>query len=158
MGDERTNADMSFYTVRLDEYRDLLQAVVEGGWTDVSGDPTLADAARLIREFYAFREEIWNADEELDCQIEDSVIKDVLAERRKQKEKWGDTHDDEHHPDGELGDAAASMLEGYYVGKKAGWIYELRSKHRQDRRQQLVIGIALGLAELERFDRAAKKG
>lgn len=43
---------------------DLYEACMEGGWIaeDEAGEqrPTLSDAARIIREYYEFRESVWN--------------------------------------------------------------------------------------------------
>jgi hypothetical protein len=77
---------------------------------------------------------------------------DVLDEREKQRRQWGNMHDDNHN-DGALGDAAAAMLSQADSVYGPRWAAELRHKHRDDRRRQLVIGAAFALAELERFDR-----
>jgi len=80
---------------------------------------------------------------------------EVLDERDKQRRQWGDMHDDDH-VDGALGDAAAALLSQVdlvSVTHGPKWAAELRYKHRADRRRQLVVGAALALAELERFDR-----
>jgi hypothetical protein len=84
---------------------------------------------------------------------------DVLCERVKQRQKWGDAHDDRHE-DGELAGAAAFLADPEYVEddpaslhEEDGWAIHLRAKHRADRRQQLVIAAALLLAEIERIDR-----
>ena len=79
---------------------------------------------------------------------------DVLAEREKQRAKWGDDHDDGHLP-GELSTAAA------YVASPTGlddttdppdWAYAIDATHSP--RERLVIAAALLLAEIERLDRA----
>lgn len=41
------------------ERETVLQAVRDGGWIGGT-EPTLADAVRLIHEFYEFRENVWN--------------------------------------------------------------------------------------------------
>ena len=73
--------------------------------------------------------------------------RDVLAERRKQRAKWGDAHDDGHE-DGDLIDVAEDIL----LESDDRW--GLRAKH-PERRDQLVIAAALIVAEIERRDRAA---
>ena len=79
---------------------------------------------------------------------------DVLAERAKQRAKWGDDHDD-GHLDGDLSTAAA------YIASPTGlaadvdppdWAYRLDAEH--DRRGRLVIASALIIAEIEHLDRA----
>lgn len=87
---------------------------------------------------------------------------DVLAERERQRSKWGDDHDDDHD-DGALADAASYLAATGDDGcvdpddpdelAEAGWAVQLRAKHKGDRRRQLVIAAALLLAEIERLDR-----
>jgi hypothetical protein len=89
---------------------------------------------------------------------------DVLAEREKQRAKWGDDHDDEHG-DGAVAAAGAMLAwpDGYWFYDPSdadkccipspGWAYDLLKKHEHDRRQQLVIATALLIAEIERLDR-----
>ena len=95
---------------------------------------------------------------------------DVLAERRRQVEKgYTAEHDDEHVND-ELAALACYCLmppwarawsaesAGYgdTFGEAmipAGW----HEPSAPDRRTELVIGVALGLAEIERLDRAAAR-
>jgi hypothetical protein len=97
-----------------------------------------------------------------------TALRDVLAEREKQRTKWGDAHDDEH-VFGAIRIAAASLLvdgtdahvahpDGNHGENFDPW--GLVAKHgyrgkRPDKRRALVIAIALGLAELERLDRTA---
>lgn len=85
------------------------------------------------------------------------AIHDVLCERAK----WGDAHDDEH-ADGALADAAAALIHpACQVVEDYGpeWARDLRRKSADGgRRRQLVIGVALALAEIERLDRAAARG
>lgn len=84
---------------------------------------------------------------------------DVLAERAKQRVRWGDDHDDEEHQGGELAVAASYLADPFDGGgcldeddPEAGWAVRLKARH--DRRQQLVIAAALLLAEIERLNRA----
>lgn len=71
---------------------------------------------------------------------------DVLAERAKQRVKWGDKHDDEH-TSGDLAHTAGCLS----LGINDPWHLGLR----HDRRERLVIASALLIAEIERVDRAA---
>ena len=75
---------------------------------------------------------------------------DVLAEREKQRAKWGDGHDNKHDRD-DLARAAGHIINGGWVFES--WPADLRRKHPK-RRDQLVIAAALLLAEIERLDRA----
>lgn len=87
----------------------------------------------------------------------------VLAERAKQRRKWGAEHDDEHG-DGALAVAAAALAwpeAGRWSAAATGgldavpaprWACNLRARHNE--RQGLVIAAALLLAEIERLDRA----
>lgn len=86
---------------------------------------------------------------------------DILAEREKQRQKWGDEHDDEHHSGEELASAAAYLadpttenLDGDGDDEDLGWIVHLRARIKDNRRKQLVIAAALLIAEVERIDRA----
>lgn len=81
------------------------------------------------------------------------AVRDVLAERAKQVEQWGNAHDDEHGH-GELAAAAGLLVGGDDTLGAPEWAWNLIGKHRGDRRRQLVIGAALAIAEIERLDRA----
>ncbi len=101
---------------------------------------------------------------------------DVAVERERQREKWGDDHDDEH-ADGALAAAAAVLVHPQAPPEPCGcreamcphvpvvivepirapdWAHPLRWRHA-DRRRQLVIGAALAIAEIERIDRQAER-
>lgn len=84
---------------------------------------------------------------------------DVQAERRRQieEEGWTPEHDDEHD-DGKIAEEAASFLMNGQSPQRSAWSWKHKhpdSPTRASRRRQLVIGVALGLAEIERLDRAA---
>lgn len=96
----------------------------------------------------------------------------VAAERERQKnvEGYQLTHDDDHDA-GELGAAGASYLLSAQCTLRDDWPagaglapprfwpwsrFDFKPK-RDDVRRDLVRGVALGLAELERFDRMRKR-
>lgn len=98
---------------------------------------------------------------------ESTALRDVLAERERQRATWGDAHDDEH--DDEALAAASAYLAwpvGYRPGGRQmdetkevcipapGWAVELSTKCFSNRRREIVIAAALLLAEIERLDRA----
>lgn len=83
------------------------------------------------------------------------AVMDVLAERKKQRQKWGDAHDDDEHDCGELSEVAAILSMGVDdIWHGPDWASTLLAKHEGNRRQQLVIAAALLLAEIERIDRS----
>jgi hypothetical protein len=91
------------------------------------------------------------------------AVADVLAERRRQIEEEGFTPErDDRYPDCEIACAAACYLAftlSYPPGDPVRhwpWAKEWW-KPSEDRRRNLVKGVALGLAEIERHDRAAAK-
>jgi hypothetical protein len=110
----------------------------------------------------------------LRAMVENAAVGDVLTEREKQRAKWGDGHDDEH-ADEALAAAASVLLHPNAPSQPCGcreawcphlsivpdpepipgppWALPLRWKQRS-RRDQIVVGVALGLAEIERLDRA----
>jgi len=77
---------------------------------------------------------------------------DVLAERAKQRNRWGDDHDDAVESNGELPTAAAFLAhpdpDPFVAPTWAGTI-----KSHKERRQQLVCAAALVIAEIDRMDR-----
>jgi hypothetical protein len=81
---------------------------------------------------------------------------DVLAERERQRQKWGDAHDDQHKNDQIAYGAVSYLLPGQAV-MPADWSYNSKVRDREPRREQLVKGAALALAAVEQFDRAAAK-
>lgn len=98
------------------------------------------------------------------------IIRDVLAERRRQieAEGWTPQHDDEHDP-GELAAAAAayalaaadklhplSQGDGNYENEPPpAWPWTHEWWKPDEPRRMIVKACALGLAEIERMDRAA---
>jgi hypothetical protein len=87
----------------------------------------------------------------------------VIAERRRQMEVegWDTKHDDEHEP-GELALAGAAYLvsgAGSPIkGRKLWpWDHEFWKPDIIRRRRDFVRGLALGLAELEKYDRTKRK-
>jgi hypothetical protein len=87
----------------------------------------------------------------------------VVAERQRQRdgEGYDDAHDDKH-PAGELAAAAAAYLttfqsQGMRAGPPIGWPWARSFWNPKDVRRNLVRGLALGLAELERFDRMCRR-
>ncbi|MNZ19118.1 hypothetical protein D3C78_361420 [compost metagenome] len=86
---------------------------------------------------------------------------DVHAERRRQVEEelWTPEHDDEHDG-GKIAEEAAGFLMNGQSPRPSAWCWKHKhpdSPIRAPRRRQLVIGVALGLAEIERLDRAAAR-
>lgn len=82
------------------------------------------------------------------------ALQDVLAERRRQIELGHDAAHDDEHVNGEIAMAACGWLSTGQQPVEWSWA---ANKSAHDRRKQLVIGAALALAELERYDRAALK-
>jgi len=83
-----------------------------------------------------------------------NALKDVIAEREKQRAKWGDMHDDDHddHDDGALASAAGFVATGCADTNTPAWAVALYENHNG--RECMVIAAALLLAEIERIDRA----
>ncbi len=85
------------------------------------------------------------------------ALRDILAERHKQRRKWGDDHDDDHAK-GELAYAAAHLASRDGLGENSDdvpeWALTLSLTIGGDRRRELVIAAALLFAEIERIDRA----
>ena len=73
-----TEAAEEMVLVSKRDLDDLLEACVEGGWT--SGDPlcqgpTLKDATNVIRQFWDFREEVWNGVAEENGWVSEEAMK-----------------------------------------------------------------------------------
>lgn len=92
------------------------------------------------------------------------AVRDVLEERERQARKGYDADHDDDHDQGEIASAAAFMLDPASEvdpndagDEDLGWAVRLRAKHHADRRRQVVIGVALGLAEIERLDREEER-
>lgn len=94
------------------------------------------------------------------------AMQDVIDERQRQvsAEGWTPEHDDEH-TGGELAAAAAQYMlvayeqacgeQGPFLPTPDLWPWSRQDFKPKDQRSNLVRGIALGLAELERLDRQA---
>lgn len=80
------------------------------------------------------------------------VLGEVERERDRQRRKGYDEAHDDRHADGEIAWQAAHVLaEGQVMGQRAPWI----NPEGMKRRAQLIVGIALAVAEVERLDRAS---
>jgi len=113
------------------------------------------DAVQLMRRHG------WDYLVECGAEADCPALRDVIAEREKQRAKWGDAHDD-GHATGDLSHAAAVMCADERDDIHAPeWACELYNKQADDvtreqaTRKRLVIAAALLLAEIERLDRAA---
>jgi hypothetical protein len=89
------------------------------------------------------------------------AVRDVLAERKRQisDEGWTPEHDDAYQA-GDLANAAACYLKtdpvmGLDRPAPVDWPWSATWWKPTSRRRDLVKGIALGIAEVERLDRAA---
>lgn len=85
-----------------------------------------------------------------------NAARDVLAERERQRQKWGDAHDDQHKNDALAYGAVDYLLPGQ-APMPASWAYKSKVTDREPRRDQLVKGAALALAAIEQYDRAGAK-
>lgn len=89
------------------------------------------------------------------------ALEDVKAERRRQVEKgWTEQHDDDH-TNGWLARASSDMVMPGQYPIPGSWDWKHKhpdSPERLSRREQLVVGAALALAEIERIDRAVAAG
>lgn len=88
-----------------------------------------------------------------------TVVMDVLNERARQRQLWGDEHDDDCHGEHDLAAAAATLAlppdaTPWLNGAAPEWAVKLRRKLEDDRRGSLVRATALLISELERLDRA----
>lgn len=82
---------------------------------------------------------------------------DVLNERQRQRECYGEIHDD-HHVEGEIAEAAAAYAALDTRSESLTsemWPWRPHEFKPRDRRSNLVRAGALILAEIERLDRAA---
>lgn len=87
------------------------------------------------------------------------AARDVLAERQRQisVEMWTHEHDDVEHDNGELARAAAAYAYPELMALKnvSVWPWGPDWWKPKDARSNMVKACALGLAEIERLDRAA---
>jgi hypothetical protein len=92
-----------------------------------------------------------------------NAVRDVLAERAKQRAKWGDRRDDEH-AEAEIAVIAAELAIAHAPDAAVYCPDSAHDQHLADEwgliakhprtRDRLVIAGALLLAEIERLDRA----
>lgn len=90
------------------------------------------------------------------------AVLDVLTERRRQieVEGWTPEHDDEHK-EGEMAVAAGyyALQCGYPHERESSvptyWPWDAKWWKPRDKRRNMIKSVALGLAEIERMDRAA---
>lgn len=90
--------------------------------------------------------------DELPTQYQYAALIDVIAERTKQRQKWG-VDDDDRHVDKELAHVAGNLAIMHVKGDlppKDTWGIADRNP---DPRERLVIAAALLIAEIERLDR-----
>lgn len=91
------------------------------------------------------------------------ALDDVLAERRRQieVEGWTPEHDDEHK-EGEMAVAAGyyALQCGYPHERESSvptyWPWDAKWWKPRDKRRNMIKSVALGLAEIERMDRAER--
>ena len=83
-----------------------------------------------------------------------SAETDVLAERARQRDKWGDDHD-ACHPPGTLAEAGIAYARGDLSQCPFNYLGEQRQKIvSMNYRERLVRAAALMLAEIDRLDGA----
>jgi hypothetical protein len=88
-----------------------------------------------------------------------AVLGEIEHERARQRMKFGNDRDD-GRPEGELAEMGAFLVApDIRAGQRAIPLdaLELAYELRGDRRRELVVGIALAVAELERLDRAVAR-
>lgn len=118
-------------------------------------------AGQAVAEWDAdgFREDLRWLLERADA-VDDAAVReatpgerDVIAERAKQRDRWGDAHDDSGHIRGDLALAAVRVV----IGQRDGlWTPEWASRwDDRDWRTKLVKAAAMLIAEIDRFDRKA---
>lgn len=117
----------------------------------------LADSRELLAAVHADVVRLRSALAEKEKAGVDVSVRDVLAERAKQRAKWTEAHDD-GHGDASLAAAAAVLAhpesEGLFGPE---WSFDLREK-RPHERERCVVAAALLLAEIERLDRRTALG
>ena len=105
--------------------------------------------------------ELRAASERLQAMPHARIAMEIIEERTRQIAKGYTAEHDDEATDGEIGQAAGLvMLElrsdddaRFTAGRVATYILD---KH-QDRRRQIIIALALAVAEIERLDRAKEK-
>lgn len=84
------------------------------------------------------------------------IMAAILNERQRQISKGYDAAHDDEHVCSELADAAAHLARRGFGPPE--WPFDSKPPEAQDRREQLVIAVALLLAEIERLERAQARG
>lgn len=144
---------------------EILDAAING-WFSTLPDSKDQQEHFRIRMRAALAAAKWTTPAAGDAQT--AAIRDVLAERRHQVEIGYDAEHDDAHVNEEIAALACYYLmppgarewpateTGYgdTLGK-AIVPHDWHADDRQSRRRQLVMGTAMGLAEIERLDRAA---
>lgn len=92
-----------------------------------------------------------------------SVLDEIAAERFRQVAKGYTAEHDDNLPAGTMGHAAALILLERNAGVSTTCTTDematyIRQKHRDDFRCQLIIALALAVAEIERLDRGTARG
>ena len=149
---------------RLTIYRD--EADSDGEWPDDVESICWGRVLGHVVETTGTIEEFGEVREWVDYHLADMpgarVLADVAAEREKQRQTWGDEHDDQHTA-GQLAEIAALVAHPNDLDVDPDddgedddgveWV-AVRIRRRNERRRQLVIAAALCIAEIERLDRA----
>lgn len=88
-----------------------------------------------------------------------SVIDEIAAERKRQIEVEGWTHEhDDQHTQGELARAAGcyALFSSKYIGEDLIadlWLWDAEHWKPTTARRNMIKALALGIAEVERLDR-----
>ncbi|MBU9461333.1 hypothetical protein KTE57_17320 [Burkholderia multivorans] len=132
---------------------------VDGDWGDDVDAKAFYDAElRLLDRLTALLAH--PGQPELRAEVTDAV-RDVLAERRRQieQEGWTTAHDDAHLA-GDLALAAACyaiQASGRWAQNSFMWPWPAEWWKPTTKRRDMVKSVALGIAEIERIDRAAAR-
>lgn len=137
--------------------------LIEGGLNDLPEGATLIFAHQAITGADGWGEVFLAAPQPERSAYRSQALDDVLAERRRQIDVkgWTPEHDDEHK-EGEMAVAA-----GYYalqcgyphdreISVPTYWPWDAKWWKPRDKRRNMIKSVALGLAEIERMDRAER--